>query len=237
MSAIVSVKNLSFSYESKTKKKAVSVENNILEIPEFSINAGEHVFLFGPSGSGKSTLLNILTGLLLPTSGQVKILEQDWSSLQGKARDAFRANHIGFVFQQLNLIPYLDVLDNILLGAEFGQQNRPKHQLIEQAKQLMSDLQLPESLLLKPASQLSVGQQQRVAIARALIKEPELLIADEPTSALDEANRNAFLKVLFELAEKNNTTLVFVSHDQTLASQFKRVVGIQSINKASKSGE
>lgn len=227
MTDVISISNLTFSY---------SEGSVVLDIPQFSVGSGQHVFLYGPSGSGKSTLLNLLTGLLLPTAGDINVLGNHWQDLKGSKRDAFRASHIGFVFQQLNLIPYLSVLDNILLGAAFSKntysKNSSSHEdLVNRCQYLMKELQLPIELLKKPASTLSVGQQQRVAIARALVKEPEILIADEPTSALDADSRNAFIQLLFTLAKKHNSTLLFVSHDQSLATHFDKVVNLQTINR------
>ena len=229
--SVISVKNVTFAYPQLA-------EQMVLSINDWSVERGDHVFLYGPSGSGKSTLLNLLTGLTEPTSGQISILNQDLSKLKGKGRDIFRARHIGFVFQQFNLVPYLSVKDNILLADYFSENkkadkssNKPDT-INSKIKDLIAKLQLPESILEQPASQLSVGQQQRVAIARALINEPELLIADEPTSSLDQDSRDAFIKLLFSLTESYNATLVFVSHDKSLASQFGNVLDIQSINQA-----
>lgn len=229
--SVISVKNVTFAYPQ-------SAEQMVLSINDWSVERGDHVFLYGPSGSGKSTLLNLLTGLTEPTSGQISILNQDLAKLKGKGRDIFRARHIGFVFQQFNLVPYLSVKDNILLADYFSENkkadktsNKPDT-INSRIKDLITKLQLPESILEQPASQLSVGQQQRVAIARALINEPELLIADEPTSSLDQDSRDAFIKLLFSLTESYNATLVFVSHDKSLASQFGNVLDIQSINQA-----
>jgi len=228
MPPVITINDLKFAYPTDR-------DTCVLDIPSLSIEAEQHVFLFGPSGSGKSTLLNLLTGLLLPDSGEVRVLNQDWKAMKGRHRDSFRAEHVGFVFQQLNLIPYLTVLDNILLGCTFSKKSNSYEQLLPEIKELLSDLQVSVELLNKQAKNLSVGQQQRVAIARALIKKPEVLIADEPTSALDEASRNAFMMLLFKLAKKAKTTLVFVSHDQTLAKDFDRVIDIQSINHVSRS--
>jgi putative ABC transport system ATP-binding protein len=226
MSAMISIKHLAFSYPEAPNKLVLSIDNLV-------VNRGEHLFLYGPSGSGKSTLLNLITGLTDATSGSIEVLEQNWNALKGKKRDQFRAAHIGFVFQQLNLIPYLTVLDNILLADFFVPKNKAPNvpDMKAKAAYLLEALQLPISILGQKASQLSVGQQQRVAIARALINDPELLIADEPTSALDHDSRDAFVKLLFELAEQHQTTLVFVSHDQTLAIHFPRKVDLLAINQ------
>ncbi len=191
---------------------------------------GEHVFLFGPSGSGKSTLLGLLAGLQVPTSGSVSILGQDISHSSARQRDRFRAQHIGVVFQQFNLIPYLSVLDNVLLAAHFGHGNR---QLARSgALDLLARVNLTEDLHNRSASELSIGQQQRVAIVRSLINSPQLLLVDEPTSALDHANRDAFLGLLFEVVQASRCAMVFVSHDPSIAASFERKDNIADLNRS-----
>lgn len=220
----VSIRNLQFSY-------GKAGDDPILEIPEWSIGAGEHVFLHGPSGSGKSTLLNLLAGILVTTGGNIQILDQWLDRMSGRQRDNFRARHIGFVFQQFNLIPYLSVLDNIRLASHFaGSSSRKNVDL--QATTLLQALGINAALYHRPASLLSIGQQQRVAIARSLINTPELLIVDEPTSSLDSQNRDAFMTLLMEVVTQHNITLIFVSHDQSLARYFSQVVSLEAINTA-----
>lgn len=189
----------------------------VTHINHWQVSQGERVFLHGPSGSGKTTLLNLLAGVLLPESGSISLLGQDFSSMSAKKRDRFRAQHIGVVFQQFNLIPHLTVLQNIELAAFFAGN---KQDIAATAKQLITELNLPANILGQQASTLSVGQQQRVAIARALINRPEILLVDEPTSALDADARDAFMQVLLTLCESANSTLLFVSHDPALASYF-----------------
>ncbi|WP_347330133.1 ABC transporter ATP-binding protein [Marinimicrobium locisalis] len=189
----------------------------LLDIPNWVLNRGERLFLYGPSGSGKTSLLNLLAGIILPQNGRVELLEQSMSELSGRARDRFRARHIGVVFQQFNLIPYLSVLENVGLAAHFA---RETDRVRERSHDLLRRLGLPETQDHQPASQLSVGQQQRVAVARALISRPEILLADEPTSALDSDHRDAFMTLLLEQVAETGSTLVFVSHDRALASAF-----------------
>lgn len=197
----------------------------LLDIPQLDIVRGEKVFLFGPSGSGKSTLLNLLAGIARPTSGQVDLLGAPFSKLSQRKRDLFRARHIGIIFQQFNLIPYLSVLDNIVLGAHFAGQRGQSVQ--QNARDLCERLGLSKDLLAQPARQTSVGQQQRIAVARALLLKPEILIADEPTSALDSDSRDAFMSVLLETAEQAGSTLLFVSHDKNLQPFFNRHLDIR----------
>ncbi|KJS05815.1 MAG: hypothetical protein VR73_11455 [Gammaproteobacteria bacterium BRH_c0] len=217
---LVSIQNISFHYG--------SANIPVLAIPQWSVQSGERVFLHGPSGSGKSTLLNLLAGILLPNSGAIEILGQRLNALSARRRDKWRARHIGVVFQQFNLIPYFGAVDNIRLAAHFARTPNATGR----AKELLQALGIDENLHHQPASQLSIGQQQRVAIARALINQPELLIVDEPTSALDTQNRNAFMTLLLEQAQRNDTALIFVSHDLSLAGRFSRVEALVEINRA-----
>lgn len=192
-------------------------QSPLLSIPDWALNPGERLFLYGPSGSGKTSLLNLLAGIILPQTGTVELLGQPTNELSGRDRDRFRARHIGVVFQQFNLIPYLSVLDNVGLAAHFA---RDTDRVRERSHDLLRRLGLPESHDQRPASHLSVGQQQRVAVARALISRPQIVLADEPTSALDSDSRAAFMDLLLEQVEAVGSTLVFVSHDRSLASNF-----------------
>lgn len=209
-----------------------------LDIDDFSVQAGERVFLHGPSGSGKSTLLGLLGGVLVPDAGRVTALGQEVSALPGAARDRFRVDHVGFVFQQFNLVPYLSVLDNVLLPCRFSALRAARAQaasdgdLVHEARRLLEALDLPRTLLARPATQLSVGQQQRVAAARALLGRPELVIADEPTSALDAATQQRFIELLLRECSAAQATLLFVSHDRRLATHFTREVALAELNRS-----
>ena len=206
----------------------------VLDIPELTLERGTRAFLFGPSGSGKTTLLGVLAGVLEAEEGEVRVLGEDLASLSGAQRDAFRAEHIGYVFQMFNLIPYLSVLDNIALPARMTAGRRARLDgagVRETAAQLADHLHIGD-LLKKPVTELSVGQQQRVAACRALIGSPELIVADEPTSSLDFDRREAFLELLFQECERAGATLVFVSHDRTLEGMFSRTISLPDVNKA-----
>ncbi|WP_240615556.1 ABC transporter ATP-binding protein [Alteromonas facilis] len=201
----------------------------VLSIPKWQVTDGEHLFVVGASGSGKSTLLNLICGTLTPSSGDIQLLQQPFSALSSRRRDRFRAQHVGVVFQQFNLIPYLTVEQNIKAAAYFGGNLSAENN--ETIKAYFSLLGLSETLLNKRASELSVGQQQRVAIARALINEPEILIVDEPTSALDKQARDGFMQLLFECVKTNNSTLLFVSHDDALADYFSCSINMSQLNR------
>jgi len=207
-----------------------------IDIEAFRITAGESVFLHGPSGCGKSTLLSLLAGVLVADEGRVCLLGHDWSKLSGAARDRCRVAHVGYIFQQFNLLPYLSVVDNVLLPCRFSARRREQASrqrgAREEAEHLLDQMGLDRKLWQRQAMQLSVGQQQRVAAARALIGQPEVVIADEPTSALDEDRREAFLDVLLTACAENDSALVFVSHDQRIAQRFARHVLLPEINRA-----
>jgi len=220
----VELSNLRFAYRSG---------RDVLHIEHLAIARGETVFLHGPSGSGKTTLLGLLAGVLQATSGSVKVLGADFGTLSSGARDAFRARHLGYVFQMFNLIPYLPVRENILLPIRLdaGRRARLGAQSLDAAvHEIASQLDIG-ALLDAPINELSVGQQQRVAAARALIGAPEVVIADEPTSALDTDRREQFLQLLFASCKKAQATLVFVSHDHTLMPLFSRTVSLAELNR------
>ena len=206
-----------------------------LVIPQLDIAAGRTVFLHGPSGCGKSTLRGLLAGVLPARQGQVALLGQDWAALPAGARDARRADHVGVVFQQFNLLPYLTVLDNVLLPCGFSVRRaaRCAGSPRASAQALLHSMGLPETLWARRADALSVGQQQRVAAARALIGGPELVLADEPTSALDGPLREAFLDLLLQACAAAGSTLVFVSHDERLAARFDERLSLPELNRAS----
>ena len=186
----------------------------------------------GPSGSGKSTLLGLLTGVLIPESGHLALMQQDTATMSATKRDQLRADHIGYIFQQFNLVPYLDLVENVVLPCQFSRRRAVNaenaHGSITAAaeyllRHLFTHQELDRSA---PVAKLSVGQQQRVAAARALIGDPDIVIADEPTSSLDFEARTRFVELIFERIKETDTTLVFVSHDPTLGARFQRQITI-----------
>lgn len=213
-----------------------------LAIDQLAIAPGERVFLRGASGSGKTTLLSLVGGVVLPQAGVVEVDGQSLGALSAGARDRFRADHVGFVFQLFNLLPYLSARDNIELACRFSPARRARiaaagATVAAEAARLAARLDLAHGLLERPAAQLSVGQQQRVAAARALIGRPGLVVADEPTSALDADRQQAFIDLLGEECAAAGAALLFVSHDQRLAAHFDRVLDLGRINRASTAGE
>jgi putative ABC transport system ATP-binding protein len=212
----------------------------VLSIPQFDVMRGERVFLRGPSGSGKTTLLGLIGGVLEPQAGTIRVLGQDLGSLGRSGRDRFRADYVGYIFQMFNLIPYLSVLDNVVLPARFSrrrlEQAGGRNALAAQAHRLLAALGLDtQEIPVRSVVALSHGQQQRVAAARALFGGPGLVIADEPTSALDADLRLSFIDLLMHECASTGATLLFVSHDTSLAARFDRTVEIDDLNRVARS--
>jgi len=204
-----------------------------LTVDGFTLGEGERFLLIGPSGSGKSTFLSLLAGIAVPQEGAVTVLGTDIAKLGGAARDRFRGEHFGIIFQMFNLLPYGSVADNVLLPLSFSAKRRGRAQAgggaDKEAARLLDRLGIEPALMKRPAASLSVGQQQRVAAARALIGAPQIIIADEPTSSLDRGRQMAFLDLLFAVVADAGATLVMVSHDESLGHRFSRVAPLESI--------
>ena len=212
--------------------------HDVLDIARFALAAGERVFIEGPSGSGKSTLLSLIGGVTSPREGAVRILGSDISRMPSRHRDRFRADHVGFVFQMFNLVPYLSMIDNVTLPCRFSRRRRERAGARTgtpeaEARRLLARLGLDrDDLLARAVTDLSIGQQQRVAAARALIGAPELIVADEPTSALDEGTRGRFLDLLSAQCDDAGASLLFASHDTRLGAAFDRRVSLPELNRA-----
>ncbi len=205
-----------------------------IEVDRFVVGRRERVMLLGPSGSGKSTLLSLIAGIVAPERGRIEVLGTDIAGLSAAARDRFRAEHIGVIFQMFNLLPYGSVIDNVMLPLNFAPQRRGRAGgavgARDEAMRLLQRLGLTRAQIDDGvAARLSVGQQQRVAAARALIGRPDLVIADEPTSALDRNRQAQFLDLLFAELEIAEAALIMVSHDETLVSRFDRVVDLDDV--------
>ena len=210
----------------------------VLDVASFDVARGERVFLEGASGSGKSTLLGLVGGILVPSQGDVGVLGRSMADLSGAERDRFRADHVGFVFQMFNLLPYLSVVDNVALPCRFSAR-RAAHALersdsvADEARRLLARLGLRGAEIVeRRVTELSIGQQQRVAAARALIGAPALVVADEPTSALDAGARVRFVDLLSEECAAAGSAVLFASHDPALATRFDRGLSMASLNAA-----
>jgi putative ABC transport system ATP-binding protein len=204
-----------------------------LAVDGFRLEQREKLFLKGPSGSGKSTLLSLVCGILPPHSGEIVIDGTDIAQLGASRSDRLRADKLGIIFQQFNLLPYGSMLQNVLLPLQFSRTRRERASAStsaeDEARRLLLRLGLETGLHTRGVTRLSIGQQQRVAVARAMIGKPRLIIADEPTSALDSDNRDEFLKLLFEEVSRAGAGLILVSHDRSLAPDFDRQVDIDDI--------
>ncbi len=212
-------------------------DDDILAIRKLNVGTAQRVFLFGPSGCGKSTLLAMIGGVLVPRAGTVAILGEDLAGMKSAARDRVRADHVGFIFQQFNLVPYLSVVENVSLPCRYSRRRLKRAidadgSLERSAARLLSALGIGEELRSRKSTDLSVGQQQRVAAARALIGQPELVLADEPTSSLDADRRREFISLLVSECGRANSTVIFVSHDASLATHFDVATDLQRTNAA-----
>jgi putative ABC transport system ATP-binding protein len=219
--------------ELRDVRHAWRAQETLFAFAHFDVAPGERVFLHGRSGSGKSTLLNLVTGVLPAQCGVVRVLGHDLARLRRGARDRLRADHIGFIFQQFNLLPYLDVAANVQLACRLSRRRHERAMgaggVDAQTRRLLGALGLDaDALARQPAWTLSIGQQQRVAAARALIGAPELVVADEPTSALDADTRDAFVHLLLDECRRAGSAVLFVSHDRALAAHFDRTLSLDA---------
>ncbi|MCI1065765.1 ATP-binding cassette domain-containing protein [Stenotrophomonas maltophilia] len=221
---VISLEDVQFGYGTRL----------VLDIPRLWVEQGSSVLLRGISGGGKSTLLGLLAGVLLPGKGRVEVAGHALQDMGGAARDRFRADQLGVIFQQFNLLPFLTVRDNIALGMRLSRLRsaRISGPLDAEIARLLQALQLNPELMQRRAGTLSVGQQQRVAAARALIGRPTLLLADEPTSALDREAASAFLQLMSAQCQAAGTTVLVVSHDDSLQPLFDRTISLTEINQA-----
>ena len=220
--SIVKIESLRFQWSKNNNFK--------IFVPKLEVGRGKKVLFLGESGSGKTTLLSLICGFLEPLSGSISINDKIISDLTSTNKDAYRSDNIGIIFQQFNLLPYANVIDNIILPLYFSKQRSKKVENKTNAAMTLCDqLRLPESILNQKASNLSVGQQQRVAVARALIGSPSIIVADEPTSSLDTEAQELFLDLMFDQISKNSSTLLMVSHDKSLTNYFDQVIDINEI--------
>jgi ABC-type lipoprotein export system ATPase subunit len=197
-----------------------------LDIPRLKVNQGERVAVVGPSGSGKTTLLNLIAGIARPQSGRISTGATDLLALDdGKVRD-FRIENIGLVFQEFELLEYLDVLDNVLLPYRINNSLRLDTTVVQRARDLLDSVGIGDKHDRHP-EHLSQGEKQRAAVCRALLVKPPLLLADEPTGNLDPMNKDRVLDILLAYASDNGATLVTVTHDRNLLDRFERIVDFE----------
>ena len=216
MSEAIQFNNVSLNYGSK---------NDVVEVLKrinFSVNSEEIISIVGPSGSGKTSIIMLASGLETATEGSIKINNEEIVGLKEDKLSEVRRKNIGIVFQSFYLIPNLTAIENVLLSLEANQ----KYNQDDDAKALLADFGLYHRLNHLP-SELSGGEQQRVAIARALITKPKIILADEPTGNLDSANSESMMDLLFNYTKKSKTSLVMVTHDNSIAERCDRIIEIK----------
>ncbi len=211
---MISIKDLRFRY---------AEGEFALHVPELTVGKGEKVAVIGPSGSGKTTLLNLIAGIRTPQSGEVVTQGTDVGALDDSARRDFRIRQIGLVFQEFELLEYLNVLDNILLPYRINRSLMLNKDVRGRAAELAGDVGIGNHLA-RYVDHLSQGERQRVSVCRALLARPPLILADEPTGNLDPTNKGRVLDILFDYVDRNDATLVTVTHDHDLLSRFERVI-------------
>lgn len=235
-SALLELDSISYRWSGRQSLRVSSPSQDqwALAIPEFCLQPAETIFIHGGSGSGKSTFLNILAGILRPQSGSVRVAGENLAACSPRRVDRLRADLMGIIFQQFNLLPYLSVMDNVLLGTYFqSSASYPaRGEADQEAKRLLEACQLPAQYWQCLAGELSVGQQQRVAAARAFLGRPKIILADEPTSALDRSLRDAFMQVLLNLSVNHDVAVIMVSHDRQLGDHFSKVIAFDDLNSA-----
>lgn len=200
-------------------------ELTVLSLDYLHVNKGEQIALLGPSGAGKTTLLHIIAGIVRPSTGNVLVLDTDILELTEAELDRFRAEHIGFVFQNFNLLPGFTALENVKLAMQFSH-TIPHRERSKRAALLLEQVGLGHRLHHLPA-QLSNGEQQRVAIARSLANQPAIILADEPTASLDYSNSQEVIQLLQELCSENDSTLLLCTHDLDIVPYFKRSIHLE----------
>lgn len=224
---ILKIKGLKKSYLSPDPKEK-GERNSVIDISQFSMNAGEQMALKGSSGSGKTTFLNLISGILKPDSGEIFFLDQNIASLSESKRDQIRAKYMGYVFQTFNLLQGYTALENVVMGMMFGQRIDPA-----KAQSLLEKVNLKDRMNYLPR-QLSVGQQQRVSVARALANGPKLVLADEPTGNLDQTHAAETIDLIKNICRDNNAALLLVTHDPHVLEKFARIEDLAKINHAAK---
>ncbi len=223
---MIKLKNIRMQYEDNgTKIEA-------LKLKELQIKDEKHVAFIGSSGCGKTTLFNLISGMITPTEGSVEVQDVELTSLTEQERDLFRANHIGYIFQDFNLFPEFTVLQNVVLPMAFSKRYTKK-EMNELAEDILKKVGMDGKLNQKVKT-LSGGERQRVAIARSIVNKPNVILADEPTGNLDYKNGAKIMELIKQMALDEKATLVVITHNNSQLDMFDEVINIEELNEAIK---
>ena len=220
------LKNIEMTYEDNGTKI------NALKLKNLKVKDGEKVAFIGSSGCGKTTLFNLISGMITPTKGNVIVEDIDITTLRENERDLFRANHIGYIFQDFNLFPDFTVLQNVVLPMSFSKRYS-KNEMEKEALNMLKRVGL-ESKKDQKVKTLSGGEKQRVAIARSIVNKPNVILADEPTGNLDFKNGAKIMELILQIAKEEKATLLVITHNNSQLELFDRSENIEELNEAIK---
>jgi putative ABC transport system ATP-binding protein len=218
---MIEVNNVTFGYR---------VGGFRIDVPKLGVQAGEKVAVIGPSGRGKTTLLHLLAGVLVPSAGRIAVDGTDVSTLSREDRQDYRALRMGMVFQEFELLEYLDVIDNVLLPYRISPVLTLDDEARERAKALVQEVGLDGKQRRYPRH-LSQGERQRIAVCRALVTRPAILLGDEPTGNLDPDNRDHIMDTLWRYSDETKAPLVVVTHDHELLGRFDRRIDVREFSE------
>lgn len=223
---MINIKNVIMKYQDN------GTEIEALKIKKLQIKDGKKVAFIGSSGCGKTTLFNLISGMIVPTEGNVEVEDMDITDLTEAERDLFRANHIGYIFQDFNLFPEFTVMQNVTLPMTFSKRYSKK-EINELAKDMLKKVGMEEKANQKVKT-LSGGEKQRVAIARSIVNKPNVILADEPTGNLDYKNGVKIMELIMEIAREEKATLIVITHNNSQLDMFDEVINIEELNEAIK---
>lgn len=223
---MIKLKNIVMKYNDN------GTEIEALKLKELQIENGKHIAFIGSSGCGKTTLFNMISGMITPTSGEVEVNDINIASLSEIERDLYRANSIGYIFQDFNLFSEFTVLQNVILPMSFSK-GYSKKEMEEKANDIIKKVGMEEKASQK-VKYLSGGEKQRVAIARSIVNKPSVILADEPTGNLDYKNGVKIMELIKEMAKEGNATLIVITHNNSQLDMFDEVVNIEELNEAIK---